>query len=114
MPNNEHIPILDNVLLALQTQKPLLTDSGIAAQIDQRLPVHYFGPDELFLEIGVDRPRGLHRIAADRDGSGVDFGFSGSQKRHQPKQPITGRNQPLQARLLQSIADQILSRLFGR
>src|SRR5258708_25055258 len=114
MPNNEHIPILDDVLFTLQPQKPLFADSWIATQIDQRLPVHYFGPDELFLEIGVDRPPGLHRIAADRDGPGVDFGFSGSQKRHQPKQPITGRNQPLQARLFQSIADQILPRLSGR
>src|SRR5438128_11506830 len=52
MPNDENISIFDNVLLAFQAQQPLLADTGISAQIDQRLPVDHFRTNELLLKVG--------------------------------------------------------------
>src|SRR5262249_21152786 len=55
VPYHQHIAILDDVLLAFEAKLALIPRARIAAQVDQGLPVHHFGANELLLEIGVNR-----------------------------------------------------------
>ena len=54
VPDHQDFAVLDDVLLALQTELTLVASAGIAAEIDQRLPVHHLGANELLFEIGVN------------------------------------------------------------
>ena len=54
--DDQDVAVFDDVLLALQAELAFFASAGVAAEIDQRLPVHHFGTDELLLEIGVDAP----------------------------------------------------------
>src|SRR5689334_7966558 len=82
VPDHQDIPILDDIFLTFETQQAFLTNPRISAMIDQRLPVHHFGANELLLEIAVDGPGRFHRRAVHRDRPGAHFRFAGREKRH--------------------------------
>src|ERR1700693_4317814 len=112
VPNHQNITILDDIFFAFEAQQDLLADARITSMVDQRLPVHHLGSDELLLEVAMDGPGRLHRGAVHWNGPGADFGFAGSQKRHQPQQGIGCRDQPFQARFLEPIAGQVFAGFF--
>ena len=59
VPDHKNVAVLDDVLFAFQAQQAFFAHARVAAMIDQRLPVHHFGADELLLEIAVDGAGGL-------------------------------------------------------
>jgi hypothetical protein len=70
--DHQHIPVLDDVFFAFEPRSRrclFRAAPRIAAQIHQRLPVHHFRADELLLEIGVNRARGLHRACCGSESS---------------------------------------------
>src|ERR1035441_8298363 len=83
VPDHQDVAVLDDVFLALQTELALVASAGIAAEIDQRFPVHHFGANELLFEIGVNGARCLDRGAVHGDGPGAALVFSGGEKAHQ-------------------------------
>ena len=64
--------------------------------IDERLPVHYLGANELLLEVAVDGAGGFLRGAVHRNGPGAYFGFPRREKRHQTEQRVGRRNEPIE------------------
>ena len=48
--NHQHVPVLHDVFFALEPQQALIPSAGIAAVIDERLPIHDFSADEFLLE----------------------------------------------------------------
>src|SRR5262249_28187428 len=114
VPDYQYVAVLDDVLLAFQAQQAFLAHARVSAMVDQRLPVHRFGPDELFLKVAVNRSGRLDGCTVHRDSPGADLGLPGGQERHQAKQSVRGGDQALQTRFLQAIARQVFLRLFGR
>src|SRR4029077_7205084 len=90
VPDHEHVPVLDDVLLALQAQQTFFAHAGVAGVIDERLPVHHFSPDEFLFEIRMDGSRGSYGGASDRYSPGAHFRLAGGQKRHEAEQPVGG------------------------
>src|ERR1700687_3979379 len=86
VPDYQNVAVLDDVFFALEPQQTLLAHTRITAVIDQRLPVHHFGADELLLEIAVDGASRFYRGAVHRNRPGAHFRFTSGQKRHQPQQ----------------------------
>src|ERR1035441_7915013 len=80
--DHQDVAVLDDVFLALQTELALVASAGIAAEIDQRFPVHHFGANELLFEIGVNNAGGLHRSAVHGDGPGAALVVSGGEEAH--------------------------------
>src|ERR1700686_2012362 len=72
VPDHQNISILDDIFLAFEAQQAFLADARITGMVDQRLPVHHFGPDELLLEVAVDRAGRLHSSAVHGNGPGAD------------------------------------------
>src|SRR5579862_274238 len=82
---HQNVAVLDDVFLAFQAQQTFLADTRVTGMVDQRLPVHDLGADELFLEVAMDRAGRLHSSAVHGNGPGAHLGFSGGQKGHQPQ-----------------------------
>ena len=57
----DDVPILDNVGLALLSISPSCFDRLLGASLLPGRPVHHLGHDEALLEVGVDAPGGLWR-----------------------------------------------------
>src|ERR1035437_925419 len=81
--DHQDVAVFDDVLLAFQTELAFVAGAGIAAEIDQRLPVHHFGANELLFEIGVNRAGGFDRRAVHGNGPGAALVFSGGEEAHQ-------------------------------
>src|SRR6476646_2599104 len=69
----DHVAVADDVVLALERELGVGAASGLRAELDQIFPPDDLGLDEAALEVGVDRARGLRRLAAalDRPGSAL-------------------------------------------
>src|ERR1035441_9917097 len=81
--DHQDVAVLDDVFLALQTELALVASAGIAAEIDQRFPVHHFGANELLFEIRVNGAGCFDRGAVHGDGPGAALVFSGGEEAHQ-------------------------------
>ena len=60
MPNMDDVAILDQVVFALQPQGPLRAGLGLRPSLQEQIPADDLGPDEVLLQIGMDRPGSLH------------------------------------------------------
>src|SRR6266545_1608975 len=70
-PDVQDVAVLDDVLLPLQAELPLVPGLRLAAEGDEVVVVHDLGADEAALEVGVDAPRCARRAISAADGPGA-------------------------------------------
>src|SRR5215469_4194608 len=75
-----HIAVLDDIVLALQPQRPFGAGIGFRAGFEQLIPADRLSSDEVFFEVGVNCACGLLRTAVGRDLPGAAFVFPGGEK----------------------------------
>src|SRR5207244_3796299 len=67
----DDVAVLDDVVAPLETESPVRAAGGDRAGVDQDLPGHDLGADEVLLEVGVDRRGGLDGVGPARDRPGA-------------------------------------------
>src|SRR5690606_33280445 len=72
-PEMHHVSLLDDVLLAFETELARLLCALLAFVGDEVLVSDDLGANEPLLEVGVDHAGGLRRRRADADGPRADF-----------------------------------------
>src|SRR5467141_1451074 len=112
MPEQNHIPLLHNVLFPLQPHLRLLSRRRQTPRRQQIIPPHHFRPYKTFLNVAMNRPRRLHRRRTLSNRPRPHFRFPRREKLYQPEQIIRRADQTVQPRLLQSVGRQQLRRLF--
>src|ERR1700744_6291903 len=113
VPYYQHVAVLDDVLFAFEAQQALFTYAGVAAEIDEVLPVHDLRTDELLFEIGMDRTCGFDGGAVDRDRPCAHFGITRCEETHGAEKTISGLDDALQTAFFEAIAEQILFSFGG-
>ena len=84
VPDMHHIPILDDVIFAFQSQRAFGAGVGFGARFQQLIPANRLCADEVFFQIGVNRPRAVLRSRIQRNRPGSAFIFAGGEERDQP------------------------------
>ena len=86
----DNIPILDHIFLALGADQALFPGSGHGAAGHQILIGHHLGPDEAPLKVGVDLTGGLRGLGPLFDGPGPALVLAGGEVGDQTQQGIAG------------------------
>src|ERR1700690_2374275 len=92
-PEVDDIPVLDDVLAALEAQRDVRAARCERARLGERLERHDFGPDEVLLEIGVDDARRLSGVRAARDRPGPAFVLARRQERDEAEKIVRGTDE---------------------
>src|ERR1700722_17298377 len=109
----QHVTVLDDVLLALDAQLARVARAGLAVQRDVVVVSDRFAGDEAALEVLVYDGGGLWRFGTRGDGPGARFFRTAGEISDQPQQIVAGANHPIQPRIMQAEAFEKF-RLIGR
>src|SRR5919106_3628131 len=112
-PEVEDVPVLDDVVLALDAELSFLPRLRFAAHGDEVVVVDDLGADEPPLEVGVDACRRARRTVSPPDGPGAYLVLADGEERDQIQQVVRGPNEPRPRRLGQVDGREEL-RLLGR
>ena len=99
-PEEDDVPVLDHVLLALGADHALLPGGGHGAHGHQVVVGDDLRPDETTLEVGVDLAGGLGGLGALDDGPGPALVLAAGEEGDQPQQGVAGPDEPVQAALV--------------
>ena len=80
MPDVHHVAVLHDVFLAFKAEGAAGAGGGFRAGVEELVPANGFSPDEMFLQIRVDRSGSVLGACIHRDGPGPAFVFPGSKE----------------------------------
>src|SRR5579859_1781067 len=112
MPEQNHIPFLHHILPPLQPYLRLLPRRRHASRRQQIIPAHYFRTNKSLLNIAVNFSCRLRCSSSLANRPRSHFRLPRRKKLNQSHQVIRRANQPVQARLFQSIRSQQLRRFL--
>ena len=98
-PEQDNIPILYHIFLALGADQALLPGGGHGAAGHQVLVGDHLGPDEAPLKVGVDLAGGLGSLSALGDGPGPALVLAAGEVGDEAQQSVAGLDQTIQAGL---------------
>ena len=84
------------------------------AGVDERLERHDLGPDEVLLEVRVDRGGRLHGVRPLRDRPRAALVLARRQERHEAEEVVGGAQQPVQRAVRQAEVLEELGLVLGR
>src|SRR5579862_6645799 len=88
MTNVHDVAVLHDVVFAFEAEGAFGAGVGFGASFEKLVPANGFGADEMFFEIGVDRPGSFLRTGIGGDLPGAAFVFSGGEKRDDAEQAV--------------------------
>src|SRR6266540_1059992 len=92
-PDVQDVAVLDDVLLPLQAELPLVPGLRLAAEGDEVVVVHDLGADEAALEVGVDAPRCARRAISAADGPGAHLVLADREEGDEVEQVVGGADE---------------------
>src|SRR3954454_22571883 len=107
-PEMADVAVLEDVIAALEPHAPLLLRPLLAAEAHEVVVGDNLGADEAALEIGVDDACGLRPGGALVHGPGAGLLGTDGEEGEQPQQLVPFPDHPVQARLLEAHAGQVL------
>src|SRR5579884_3278558 len=108
VPDVEDVAILHEVVFAFEAQGALRAGRGFRSGGEQRIPVDRLRPDEVLLEVGVDRAGGLLRARVGGHGPGAALVLAHGEEADQPEQLVAAADETDQAALLEAVRGQEL------
>src|SRR6266516_629103 len=99
-----HVGVMHDVVFALQPQSSAGARIGFRAGFEQLIPTNGLSPDEVLLQVGMDRAGGLDSACMDGNCPSAALIFASGEKRNQAEQGVSGANQASQAAFFQSVA----------
>ena len=99
-----HVPILDNIVFAFQSQSALGTGVRFGSSFQQLVPANGFRADEVLFQVGVNGACAVLGAGIRGNGPGPAFVFSCGEERDQSQQVLALADQARKAAVGQSIA----------
>src|SRR5882672_8636515 len=111
MPDVHHIAVLNDVIFAFESQCAFGARVGFGTGFEKLILADGLCADEVFFQVGVNRPGGFLRARLSRNLPGAALVFARCEKRNQAQQFVSGPNQPHEAALSESIAGKKFRRI---
>jgi len=96
-PEQRHVAVLHDVILAFAAYEPLFLARGDGAEFDERFERDDLRANEPFFKIRMDLARGLRRFGAARDRPRADLLRPGGQEADESKQAIARLDKLIEA-----------------